>query len=42
MVLGVIPKPLWLSIVAYVAMVVGLFLGLMGSALYVGERRRRD
>ncbi|MEW5826891.1 MAG: hypothetical protein AB1778_08700 [Candidatus Bipolaricaulota bacterium] len=40
-VLGVIPAPLWLSILAYAASVGGLFIGLIGVALYTGERRRR-
>ncbi len=40
--LGVIPSALTLSMVAYGSSVSGLFLGILGAALYVGEHRRRD
>jgi len=40
MVLGVIPSALTLSVVAYGSSVGGLFLGILGAALYVGEHRR--
>ncbi|GEM_PF-1084454 len=41
-VLGAVPSYLWLSIVGYIGSAAGLFLGLLGAASYVGERRRRD
>lgn len=41
MVLRAIPSPLWLSFVSYFASVAGLFLGVIGVAMYVGERRRQ-
>jgi ABC-type transport system involved in cytochrome c biogenesis permease component len=37
-----IPSPLWLSILTYFVCVGGLFLGAIGVAVYVGERRRSD
>ena len=42
MVIGVLPSTLWLSFVAYGSSVSGLFLGLLGAASIVYERRRRD
>lgn len=42
MVLRAIPSPLWLSFVSYFGSVAGLFLGVIGVAMYVGERRRQD
>ncbi len=39
MVLGVLPSPLTLSVGAYCTSTLGLFLGLLGGAGYVRERR---
>ncbi len=39
MVLGLAPVSLWLSFVSHTASVGGLFLGLVGSAMYVGGRQ---
>ena len=41
MVLGLIESTLLLNFVAFSASVVGLFLGVIGMATYVGEKRRR-
>lgn len=40
MVIGVLPAPLWLSVVSYTASVSGLFLGVIGAAMLFGIRRR--
>ncbi len=42
MVMHAIPSPLWLSFVTYFASIGGLFLGVIGAAMYFGERRDRD
>jgi hypothetical protein len=41
MVIGLLPAPLWLSVVSYLSSVSGLFLGLIGAAMWFGIRRRR-
>lgn len=40
MVLGLVPASLALSFASHTASVGGLFLGLLGSAMYVGGRQR--
>lgn len=41
MVLRVIPSTIFLSFLSYAASVAGLFLGLIGAALYVRTYRKR-
>jgi len=41
MVMGLVESTLLLNFVAFSASVVGLFLGVIGMATYVGEKRRR-
>ncbi len=40
MVIGTLPTTLWLSFVSYGSSVTGLFVGILGSAGIVSERRR--
>ncbi|MDD4903152.1 MAG: hypothetical protein PHX77_01460 [Candidatus Bipolaricaulis sp.] len=42
MVLHLIPSPLWLSAVTFFGSVGGLFLGVLGAALYVAENRHPE
>jgi hypothetical protein len=42
MVLGVFPPSFWLSGTVFLSSVGGVFIGVLGAALYVGERRHRD
>ena len=42
MVIGVLPSPLWLSFVVFACTVGGGFVGILGLAMAVAERRRRD
>ena len=43
MVVGVLPKPLWLSMFAYGSSIAGLLLGLLGaSSVYKIRRSRRE
>lgn len=39
-VLGYLPSTLLLNIMAYIASTVGIFLGVIGVAMYVGNKRR--
>jgi len=41
MVVRIIPSSLILSFISYAASVIGLFLGLIGAALYVRTYRKR-
>jgi hypothetical protein len=40
-VIGIIPSTLFLNFLAYFISVGGLFLGFIGMAMYVGEKRRK-
>lgn len=42
MVMRLIPTTFFLSFFSYGASVVGLLLGIIGSAMYVARRRRED
>ncbi len=42
MVIGVLPNSLWLSFVAYISSVAGLFLGILSAAAIFANRRRED
>lgn len=42
MVIGVLPSTFVLNFVTYFASVVGLFLGFIGIAFYVGDARKKD
>ena len=42
MVIGVLESTFLLNFVVYIVSVVGLFLGVIGIAMYVGDARRRD
>ena len=39
-VLGFLPSTFFLNFLAYIASVLGLFLGVIGTATYVGDKRR--
>jgi len=41
-ILGIIESTLFINFVAFVVSVVGVFLGVIGVATYVGEERRED
>ena len=41
-VIGVLASTFLLNFVAYFASIIGLFLGVIGVTLYVGETRRRN
>jgi hypothetical protein len=41
-VMDILPSTFWLNIVAYLVSVCGLFLGIIGIATYVGEKRKQD
>lgn len=42
MVIGVLPNSLWLSFLAYISSVAGLFLGILSAAAIFATRRRQD
>jgi membrane associated rhomboid family serine protease len=42
MVIGIFESSFFLNFVAYAASVVGLFLGIIAAATFVGESRRKD
>jgi len=39
-VLGVVESTFFLNFIAFASSVIGVFLGVIGTATYVGERRR--
>ena len=41
-VIGVFESTYLLNLIAFVSSVVGVFLGILGSAMYVGEKKRKD
>jgi len=41
-VIRLLPSTYLLNFLAFVASIVGVFLGVIGVAVYVGNRRRRD
>ncbi len=41
-VMGVFESSFLLNFIAFTSSIVGLFLGVIGTATYVGEKRRRD
>lgn len=41
-IMGVIESTLLTNFVAFAASIVGVFLGVIGVATYVGEKRRQD
>jgi hypothetical protein len=41
-VLRVLPSTFLLNILAYAASTIGIFLGVIGVAMYVGESRRKN
>ncbi len=41
-VMGVFESSFPLNFIAFISSVIGLFLGVIGTATYVGEERRRD
>ncbi len=42
MVIGVLESAFFLNFLTYIASVVGLFLGFIGIAMFVGDARRED
>ena len=42
MVIGVLESSFFLNFITYFASVVGLFLGFIGIAMYIGDARRED
>ena len=42
MIIGVLESTFFLNFVTYLASVVGLFLGFIGIAVYVGDARKED
>ncbi len=42
MVIQVLPSTFFLNFLAYVCMIAGLFLGIIGASRYVREHRRED
>lgn len=41
-IIGVLESTLFLNFVSYFASVIGLFLGFIGIAMYVGDARKED
>jgi nitric oxide reductase large subunit len=41
-VIGMLESTFLLNFVAYAASTIGIFLGVIGTATYVGEQRRQD
>ena len=41
-IIGVLESTFLLNFLAYIVSIVGLFLGIIGIAMYVGDSRRRD
>ncbi|MCB8985701.1 MAG: hypothetical protein H6659_17875 [Ardenticatenaceae bacterium] len=40
--MGVLESTFFWNFLAFVTSVVGVFLGILGSAMYVGQKRRED